>query len=77
MKPFFKRVLRGLFYDELKFIRWVRGTAFLFALGGWQLADQLERAGLDAPDLILSVRVASAVCAFAGGAITAGERNHR
>lgn len=77
MIPLIRRLKTAFLYDELAVTRWLRGLVLLLGGGGIAFADQL--AGIlgegASPGFIKGIRVASLVCLFAGGAITAGEKN--
>ncbi len=74
MIPFFKKFFKAFFQDELSFVRWMRGFVQTLGVSGAVYADQISQS-LGAPGAVKIIRWAAIVCAFAGGAITAGEKN--
>jgi hypothetical protein len=74
MIPFFRKFFRALFFDELSFVRWARGSMILFAAGGVGFADSIAVL-VGAPGAVKTIKIFALVCGFLGGAITAGERN--
>jgi hypothetical protein len=76
MITFLRRFVVAFLWDELAFVRWARGLMLMLAAGGVGFADALAEAlGSPAPGTVRAIKLASLVCGFLGGAITAGQRN--
>jgi hypothetical protein len=69
-----KNLAAKFFYDELFVRRWLR-SFLLFAGGaGIAFADQLSQF-IESPKAVKYLKIAGVVCAAAGGAVTAGQKN--
>lgn len=78
MFPFFKKFFHMFFYDELAFVRWMRGFFLSFGASGMAFAKEIaESEFIEAPGLIKIIKILGVICFFIGGAITAGERNKK
>lgn len=76
MIPLIKSIAHAFLWDELAFTRWARGTMLGVSACGVAFADSLAAiVGDGSPGLIKTIKVASVVCGFLAGAITAGQRN--
>jgi hypothetical protein len=71
---FFKRFFVAFLWDELAFVRWMRGLMLMFATSGvafgQQIADTLGQSGW-----VTKIKLVALACAFFAGSITAGQRN--
>lgn len=76
MIPLIRNVVRALLWDELSAVRWLRGATLALAGGGVAFGDAVAEA-LGSPGAGKWIKLGAAAAAFAGGAITAGERNPR
>lgn len=74
MIPFIKHFFQMFCHDELAFTRWIRGAMQTLGVSGAVYADQIAGA-IGSPKIAHYVRWAAIICAFAGGAITAGQKN--
>ena len=71
---FFKKFFNLFFYDELAFVRWMRGFMLMAAAGGIGFADSLA-ALLESPTSARYIKIVALICGFIGGTITAGQKN--
>lgn len=74
MITFFQRIAIAFLWDELAFVRWMRGLMFTFAGGGVAFADQIADI-FGAPGAVKAIKLVAVLCMFLAGSITAGERN--
>jgi hypothetical protein len=71
-----KHMFAKLLYDELAVRRWLRAGLLFAGTAGVAFADQLAALVQD-EGLARYLKIGGIVCAAAGGAVTAGEKNVR
>jgi hypothetical protein len=76
MITLFRHLFSKLLYDELAVRRWLRAGLLFAGTAGVAFADQLAALVQD-EGLARYLKIAGVICAAAGGAITAGEKNVR